>query len=73
MSMVDKIERKSWALVRAYRKVSDLEKRQQEHKKSQKGVPAKDKVPFEPPTTIVAEKASYVIFKEKQLFFTPTI
>ena len=73
MPMVEKLSRGSWALARALSKAIDLEKWRRDHIKAQKGVLAKDKVLFEPLTTIVAEKASYVIFKEKMLHFTTTI
>ena len=56
--MVNKLERGSWALMRAFSKVSDLEKRRRERNQSEKGVLAKDSVPFEPPTTIVSMKAA---------------
>ena len=72
MSMVEKLERGSWALVRAYDKVDDLDKLRREHNKLQKNLPSNERKPFTPPTSQVADKAGYIIFKDKKIviFYT---
>ena len=49
MSQVDKIERGSWALVKAHNPDPEIEKLRKEHNKAQKNLPKNEKSTFVPP------------------------
>ena len=66
VSMVKKLERGLWALVKACNPNPKLEKLRKERNKLKKS-PKKEKTTFVPPLTNPAENAGYVVFKDRKL------
>ena len=52
--------------MRAYDPHPDLEKLQREHRARESQKPKKQRVKFIPPTDLLADKAGYIVWKDKK-------
>ena len=65
-------DRCSWKLVRTYDKNTEIEKYRRKHTNAMKKLNVKNRTPFVPPHDKVAEKAGYIVWKDKKIviFYT---
>lgn len=65
-SMKDK-PRGYWMVVRAFNKTKEVEALRIRHLTAMRNVSVNEKVPFEPPETVVAKHAGYILWKDSKL------
>ena len=72
INMIEKEKRGAWLLVRAYECHPDLEKLRYRWNQDQQKKPPKRRKPFVCPTDILADKAGYIVWKDKNtvVFYT---
>ena len=65
-------DRGSWKLVCAYDKADNLDELRRKHTNVMRKKPAKQRTPFVPPRNKVADKAAYIVWKDKKIviFYT---